>query len=1025
MIFRFACRPVLFLAFAVAAGLAQAETVGTVEARLEGGGRTIMLTAPGLNEFRGGFAARVVIEGVTNVLSSDSGTLVGVNSYSAETTPYGLANVSSSTIRFEKEQIELLFRLDQIPGVPVVILQAGIRNRGDRPVRLLSVSPLAMDERVTKGGLVAPALPVQGSGRSRAMSATFSSGGLIAPALLGGFEVEGSPEKWVVTGLNNATPVVTTLDSLKANFFIPRRGVMPFTDGLAPEGSLELFEYGGCYRDDGVGFLFGPVGAPVAFVAAFFRTLGQGKAGLTLMADMSGVQIGPGQARWGQQVALFLEKPEAALARWDAWVAKTHGARTSQGALSGWSSWYFLEKNVTGQDVLAVAAQAMQSGGRLRPDVIQIDRGYAQKEFTDSLETNDRFPEGLPLYAGKIAATGARPGLKVLYSRHVTAALVAGKASQLAGMGYSYLKLGHFILTDDDSGDKTAFELYRDCYAQVRKAVGDSPYLLLNDWTQARAGLGFVDACRSGYEAGRIGVRSIIEEALRAYHLNGRWFAVDNDGYYMATELKDVSPVVGGWPLARTWISMVGLSCGAAFTSDPWNEERFKPYWRNVEVMTPPAREQTEVMDLCTSEEWPRLVGHVHRDWGDWTVALLWNPGEQERAVTLDFAQAGLDPAKRYAVWSFWDDRYLGVAEGFWTTPRLGSSASQHLVFTEVDPGSSRPVFIGSNLHIYCGAADLKRVQLSRTAMTFELTDAGAREGALFIYSRYQPVLKTASGCMVDGIFSAGENVWRISLHDRKRGVPQRIAMAIILPVTYQVWFWALIILVLALLMTVVWRYVASQKLHRQHALAEERARIARDLHDNMGADLSHIGLMAEQVGQQSGMSSAVREQAERIVTSAHILAGHLDAVVWATNPAHDTLEHLVQYLCNYAQGILESAGIQLRLAVSEELPPVPLNSVDRHNLFLAAKEAIHNVVKHSGATRVVLRIQIRDKALVVEIEDNGCGLLPGAGTAPGADGLRNMVQRLARIHGRCEYLSGSEGRGTIVRLTVLLGNRL
>jgi hypothetical protein len=220
-IFRVVCRSVLFLALAGVPGLAQAEAAGTVEAQLEGGGRAITLTAPGLTGFRGGFAARVVIEGVTNVLSSDSGTLVGVNFYKAETTPYGQADVSLSTIRFEKEQIEMLCRLDHIPGVPVVMLQVGIRNRGDRPVRLLTVSPLAMDERVTKGGLV-------------------------APALLGGFEVGGSPADWVVTGLNNATPVVTTLGELKEDLLIPRRQKFPFPQGLAREGTLEVFEYGGC-----------------------------------------------------------------------------------------------------------------------------------------------------------------------------------------------------------------------------------------------------------------------------------------------------------------------------------------------------------------------------------------------------------------------------------------------------------------------------------------------------------------------------------------------------------------------------------------------------------------------------------------------------------------------------------------------------------------------------------------------------------------------------------------------------------
>ncbi len=189
----------------------------TVNARLEGGGRTITLTAPGLTGFRGGFAARVVIGGITNVLSSASGTLVGVNFYKAETTPYGQANVSLSTIRLEKEQIELLFRLDQIPGVPVVMLQAGIRNFGNRPVSLISVALLAMDEP-------------------------------------GGFVAAGNPSEWLVTGLNNKTPILSSLSDVR--------------------DPLDIFEYGGLYRHDGVGFLFGPVGTPVAYVSAGITSRG-------------------------------------------------------------------------------------------------------------------------------------------------------------------------------------------------------------------------------------------------------------------------------------------------------------------------------------------------------------------------------------------------------------------------------------------------------------------------------------------------------------------------------------------------------------------------------------------------------------------------------------------------------------------------------------------------------------------------------------------------------------------------------
>ncbi len=87
---------------------------------------------------------------------------------------------------------------------------------------------------------------------------------------------------------------------------------------------------------------------------------------------------------------------------------------------------------------------------------------------------------------------------------------------------------------------------------------------------------------------------------------------------------------------------------------------------------------------------------------------MLWNPGTSEAAITLDFARAGLDPQRRYAVWSFWDNRYLGVAKGSWTTPTLAPSASQHLCFTDLDRTPNKPVLVGSNLHIFCGGAEIR-----------------------------------------------------------------------------------------------------------------------------------------------------------------------------------------------------------------------------------------------------------------------------------------------------------------------------
>jgi len=211
------------------------------------------------------------------------------------------------------------------------------------------------------------------------------------------------------------------------------------------------------------------------------------------------------------------------------------------------------------------------------------------------------------------------------------------------------------------------------------------------------------------------------------------------------------------------------------------------------------------------------------------------------------------------------------------------------------------------------------------------------------------------------------------------------------------------------------------ERLELQQATERERARIAADLHDEMGANLTQIGLLCERARNEFNNPANAQAHLDRALASTHALAGQLDAVVWAVDPASDTLEHFVQYLSNYARDFLELADIRVRLEVPEDLPSMALSSVLRHHLFLAAKEALHNVVRHAGATRVAVRVRPDPEALIVEIEDDGTGLSAAGTTAPGADGLTNITRRMSRIHGRCECLTGRDGRGTLLRFTVPL----
>jgi signal transduction histidine kinase/ligand-binding sensor domain-containing protein len=197
----------------------------------------------------------------------------------------------------------------------------------------------------------------------------------------------------------------------------------------------------------------------------------------------------------------------------------------------------------------------------------------------------------------------------------------------------------------------------------------------------------------------------------------------------------------------------------------------------------------------------------------------------------------------------------------------------------------------------------------------------------------------------------------------------------------------------------------------RQHEVERERARIAQDLHDDLGAGLTEIGLLSGMLQDPARLASHKHEALNRIAQRCHDLVTGLDEIVWAVNPRNDSVNSLGSYLCRYAQGFLEPAAIRCHLEMQDAKPDRPLNSEQRHNLFLAFKEALANVAKHSAATGVRIKIGCdADDCLTVRIEDNGCGFPPAAGGAPGADGLVNLRHRLAHIGGRCDITSQAAG---------------
>jgi signal transduction histidine kinase len=138
-----------------------------------------------------------------------------------------------------------------------------------------------------------------------------------------------------------------------------------------------------------------------------------------------------------------------------------------------------------------------------------------------------------------------------------------------------------------------------------------------------------------------------------------------------------------------------------------------------------------------------------------------------------------------------------------------------------------------------------------------------------------------------------------------------------------------------------------------------------------------------------------------------------VDEIVWALNPANDTLERFVNYLTQSAENFLDASGVAVRLEIPTGLPAVVVPGKTRHLLFLAALEAMHNAVKHANASVVRLQLRVTGHQLHLAIEDNGCGFVQDDAVADGThEGLANMNRRMREIGG-VFLLTSRPGEGT------------
>ncbi len=212
------------------------------------------------------------------------------------------------------------------------------------------------------------------------------------------------------------------------------------------------------------------------------------------------------------------------------------------------------------------------------------------------------------------------------------------------------------------------------------------------------------------------------------------------------------------------------------------------------------------------------------------------------------------------------------------------------------------------------------------------------------------------------------------------------------------------------------------KRLEQERALEQERMRIAQDLHDIMGARLCRISFLSEHARRSQSVPAELQEEIRSMADDSREVLQSLDEIVWAVNPQKDSLEHLVSYIAQYAREYFRKTGIECELEVPAQLPMQPLSSQARHHMFVAVREALTNILKHSGASMAKIAVAHRGNVFEIVVSDNGTGFDPVAGehNSPGSaagfsNGLGNMRQRMTDLGGRF-LVESQPGQGTTVR---------
>jgi signal transduction histidine kinase len=232
-----------------------------------------------------------------------------------------------------------------------------------------------------------------------------------------------------------------------------------------------------------------------------------------------------------------------------------------------------------------------------------------------------------------------------------------------------------------------------------------------------------------------------------------------------------------------------------------------------------------------------------------------------------------------------------------------------------------------------------------------------------------------------------------------------------------QTWF---VILCFAIGIAIIY-FIDRMQRNRKKQMEEVRARISRDLHDDMGSTLQSISVMSEIVRMKSKSDNGQESipLIEKIGSASREMIDKMTDIVWAVNPQNDHFENIILHMRAFGGELLAGKDIALHFKAESGLNNIRLSMEKRKSFFLVYKEALNNAYKYSGAQNVNVDISRTNHTLTLVVEDDGVGFnMHEDRLKTGGNGLKNMNSRAAELNGSISITS-APGEGTKVCLTV------